>query len=81
MNRKTEVLGKHPSSSNPDKLYAVKRITEADGLQWLGCDCPSFIRGRRWKGVPSSGRACKHTALHCLNDPALDTITEKEVQP
>ena len=72
-NRKSETLGKHPSSSNPDKFYTVKRITESDGTQWLGCDCPAFTRARCWKGVPSPERECKHTALHHLNDPATTT--------
>jgi len=71
MSRKTETLGKYPSSSNPERFYTVKRITEDDGSRWIGCDCPSFTRARRWKGIPSAERECKHTALHRLDDPAI----------
>jgi hypothetical protein len=71
MSQKKEILGRYPSSSNSDKLYTVKRITEAGGRVWIGCDCPGFTRARRWKGVASWDRECKHTALHQLDDPAI----------
>jgi len=73
MKRKSEILGRHPSSSNPTKSYLVKRVSEADGRVWLGCNCPAFTTAKCWRGVPACERDCKHTALHRLNDPAIAT--------
>lgn len=71
MVKKSETLGKHPSSSS-NKIYTVKRITEPDGSMWLGCNCPAFTIAKKWKGVPSSKRECGHTRLHLLDDPAIE---------
>lgn len=84
MQRKAEVLGRYPSKSSPDKVYTVKRITEAvegEPFVWIGCDCPAFTRARKWVGIPSCDRDCRHTQLHSLDDLAVDEGTPLVQEP
>lgn len=59
------------SAAKPYEIVRTKDLRT--GQEWVSCNCPSYIRGRRNKGLQPWVRSCKHTQRgYTVNSPEID---------
>lgn len=74
------LIGLHQGSAA--KPYEIVVTTDTrDDRKWVSCNCPSYIRGSKNRGLQNWERSCKHTVNYTVEDLEIDFDGGPPAQP